>query len=227
MVAEVLPGGGTVHLSYGEEQMDEYVHQIAADHLIHAWDLAVATGTDPRLDPHLVGDVAAWFAEREPLYRGAGAIGAARVSRTAVRRQTCSRPSGATPPGAPTTPAWRLSPPPSDGGDTDAIMALMTDDCVFEATGPPAGRRPARGVERRTGPVAAAVRWHPRAGLHRGGDLRRRRPRGAAVAFLLGGRRRLPGPRARRRRPPLPRGEGLREALLRQGLTPARRACPT
>src|SRR4051812_49346528 len=53
VVAEVLPGGGTVHLSYGEERMDEYVHQIAADHLVHAWDLAVATGGDVRLDPEL------------------------------------------------------------------------------------------------------------------------------------------------------------------------------
>ena len=35
------PQGGTVHLSYGEEQMDEYVHQLAADHLVHGWDLAV------------------------------------------------------------------------------------------------------------------------------------------------------------------------------------------
>ena len=36
-----VPGGGTVHLSYGDEDMAEYVHQLAADHLIHAWDVAV------------------------------------------------------------------------------------------------------------------------------------------------------------------------------------------
>ena len=40
LVAEMLPRHGTVHLSYGEESMDEYVHQLAADHLVHAWDLA-------------------------------------------------------------------------------------------------------------------------------------------------------------------------------------------
>ena len=71
-----LPAGGTVHLSYGDEDMAEYVHQLAADHLIHAWDLAVATGGDTALDPELVAAVATWFADREELYRGAGVIGA-------------------------------------------------------------------------------------------------------------------------------------------------------
>lgn len=65
----------TVHLSYGEEASGEYLHQLAADHLVHGWDLAVATGGDTRLDPELVSAVAAWFAEREELYRSAGAIG--------------------------------------------------------------------------------------------------------------------------------------------------------
>jgi uncharacterized protein (TIGR03086 family) len=75
VVAERLPAGGTVHLSYGEEQMEEYVRQLAADHLIHGWDLAAATGGDTRLDPELVAELATWFAEREELYRGAGIIG--------------------------------------------------------------------------------------------------------------------------------------------------------
>ena len=74
-VAETLPAGGTVHLSYGEEQMDEYVHQLAADHLVHGWDLAAATGGDLRLDPALVHEVATWFADREEVYRSVGAIG--------------------------------------------------------------------------------------------------------------------------------------------------------
>ena len=74
-VAETLPQHGVVHLSYGEEQMDEYVLQLAADHLIHGWDLAAATGGDTGLDPDLVSEVAAWFADREELYRSAGAVG--------------------------------------------------------------------------------------------------------------------------------------------------------
>jgi uncharacterized protein (TIGR03086 family) len=74
-VGHHLPAGGTVHLSYGDEDMEEYVRQLAADHLIHAWDLAAATGGDTTLDPELVEDVATWFAAREELYRGAGVTG--------------------------------------------------------------------------------------------------------------------------------------------------------
>jgi uncharacterized protein (TIGR03086 family) len=75
MVAEVVPAGGRVHLSYGDEDVVEYVHQLAADHLIHAWDLAAATDGDRTLDAELVAAVAEWFSDREELYRGAGAIG--------------------------------------------------------------------------------------------------------------------------------------------------------
>ena len=45
-----LPDGGTVHLSYGEENIGEYLWQLTADHLIHGWDLAAATGQDRALD---------------------------------------------------------------------------------------------------------------------------------------------------------------------------------
>jgi uncharacterized protein (TIGR03086 family) len=75
-VAERLPRGGTVQLSYGEEQLDEYVRQLAADNLVHGWDLAVAVGGDADLDADAVADVAAWFADREQVYRSVGAVGA-------------------------------------------------------------------------------------------------------------------------------------------------------
>jgi uncharacterized protein (TIGR03086 family) len=74
-VAARLPAGGTVQLSYGEEQLDEYVRQLVADHLVHGWDLAVSVGGSRRLDPDVVADVAAWFADREETYRSVGAIG--------------------------------------------------------------------------------------------------------------------------------------------------------
>lgn len=139
-VEEGLGRGGTVHLSFGETAIEEYVWQLSADHLVHTWDLAVATQQDPRLDPALVDDVAGWFADREALYRDAGVIGPrvagagdpqtdllAAFGRPAVLddREALTRFSAA-----------------FGAGDVDAIMALMTDDVVFEATGPaPDGER--------------------------------------------------------------------------------------
>jgi uncharacterized protein (TIGR03086 family) len=75
-VAEQLPAGGKVHLSYGEEDIEEYIRQLVAEHLIHGWDLAVATGRQRTLDPELVADVAAWFRDREEKYRAGGSTAA-------------------------------------------------------------------------------------------------------------------------------------------------------
>ena len=67
--------GRTVDLSSGPTPAGEYVNQLFADHLIHAWDLARAVGADERLDPELVDACATWFTRMEPLYRSIGAIG--------------------------------------------------------------------------------------------------------------------------------------------------------
>jgi uncharacterized protein (TIGR03086 family) len=64
-----------VDLSSGPTPAREYVSQLFADHLIHAWDLARAIGADERLDPELVDACAGWFASMEDLYRSIGAIG--------------------------------------------------------------------------------------------------------------------------------------------------------
>ena len=69
------PGGGLVHLSFGETPIEEYAMQLTADHLVHGWDLAAATGRDRALDPVLVDAVGTWFQGMEELYRGAGAVG--------------------------------------------------------------------------------------------------------------------------------------------------------
>lgn len=152
VVAEELPGGGTVHLSYGDEQMEEYVRQIAADHLIHAWDLAAALGADPQLDPHLVGEVATWFAEREPLYRGAGAIGPRGISHGGAQSDLLAA-FGRDSAWGPRHACLAALSAAFCRGDTEAIMALMTDDCVFEATGPaPDGAR-------HEGAVAVRAQW--------------------------------------------------------------------
>lgn len=140
-VAEAISRDEPVHLSYGEETLAEYVHQLAADHLVHGWDLAVATGGDPRLDPGLVAEVAAWFADREDLYRQAGVIGSpvgAGGDAQADLLAAFGRDPGW---GANHAGLARFS-AAFGAGDVDAIMALMTDDCVFEATGPaPDGAR--------------------------------------------------------------------------------------
>lgn len=73
-VAAQLPRGGTVNLSYGDEDIAEYIRQLTADHLIHAWDLAAATGQERSLDEELVTEVAAWYRDREQLYRSGGAV---------------------------------------------------------------------------------------------------------------------------------------------------------
>jgi uncharacterized protein (TIGR03086 family) len=73
--ASGIVAGTTVHLSFGDTPAEEYAHQLAADHIIHGWDLAAAIGADRQIDPELVAACATWFAEREDLYRAAGAIG--------------------------------------------------------------------------------------------------------------------------------------------------------
>ena len=73
-VAERLPAGGKVHLSYGEEDIEEYIRQLVVEHLIHGWDLTVATGQHRTLDPELVAEVAAWFRDREERYRAGGSL---------------------------------------------------------------------------------------------------------------------------------------------------------
>ncbi|HSV39638.1 MAG TPA: TIGR03086 family metal-binding protein [Nocardioidaceae bacterium] len=72
---EILPAGGKVLLSYGEEDASEYAWQLTADHLIHGWDLAKGAGLDTEMDPELVTAVADWFATMEDAYRSSGAIG--------------------------------------------------------------------------------------------------------------------------------------------------------
>jgi uncharacterized protein (TIGR03086 family) len=73
-VADQLPRGGTVNLSYGDEDIGEYIRQLTADHLIHGWDLAAGTGQERILDPELVTEVAAWYRDREERYRTSGAV---------------------------------------------------------------------------------------------------------------------------------------------------------
>lgn len=65
----------TVHLSYGDESAAEYLMQMFVDHLVHAWDLAQATGGETRLPSDLVELCAESFREREAMMREFGLIG--------------------------------------------------------------------------------------------------------------------------------------------------------
>jgi len=130
----------TVHLSFGDVPGSEYAMQLFADHLVHGWDLAVALGRPAVLDPGDAAAALAWFAEREDAYRAAGMIG----------------PSMPTPPDAdagtrllaafgrtgsdPVAVVERFN-TAFNRHDVAAVMALMSEDCVFEGTGAPDGQR--------------------------------------------------------------------------------------
>jgi uncharacterized protein (TIGR03086 family) len=65
----------TVHLSFGDVPGREYIGQLTADHVIHAWDLARGIGGDDRLDAELVEFVHAFLAPQVEAWRGAGVFG--------------------------------------------------------------------------------------------------------------------------------------------------------
>jgi len=70
-----LPEQGLVHLSFGDFPIEEYCNQLIADHLVHSWDLAAATGQDRTMDAELVAAVAPWYDNIEQIMRDAGAVG--------------------------------------------------------------------------------------------------------------------------------------------------------
>jgi len=65
----------TVHLSFGDHPGREYAMQLAADHLVHAWDLACGIGADETLDPETVAAIDAWFPQVQQTYLELGVIG--------------------------------------------------------------------------------------------------------------------------------------------------------
>ena len=141
-----------VHLSFGEVPAQEYLMQLFADHLVHGWDLARATGQDERLDPELVQACATWFADRESLYREGGVIGPAVAGDHPDEQSQLLARFGRNP-GADDTLATIVRFNEAFGRqDVDAVMALMTDDVVFEDTSPPDGGR-------HTGQDAVRAAW--------------------------------------------------------------------
>lgn len=71
------PGAATVpvHASFASFPGEEYAWQRLFDVLVHAWDLAEATGGDRRLPADLVVAVDGWLDGMEEVGREMGAIG--------------------------------------------------------------------------------------------------------------------------------------------------------
>ncbi|TQM43238.1 TIGR03086 family metal-binding protein [Pseudonocardia cypriaca] len=128
----------TVHLSFGDVPGQEYVLQLAADHLVHAWDLGQALGEDSALDAEAVATVREWFRSVEPVYRRAGVIGPrAAVADAAGPQDELLAMFGR----SPALAAVQRFNAAFGSKDVDAIMAAMTPDCVFEDTTAPDGTR--------------------------------------------------------------------------------------
>jgi len=73
-LAAASPGSlrRTVHLSFGDFPGQEYLGQLTADHVIHAWDLARGINADDRLDPDLVQFVYDFMAPQADQWAAAG-----------------------------------------------------------------------------------------------------------------------------------------------------------
>lgn len=131
----------TVHLSFGDVPAQEYLMQLFADHLIHAWDLARATGQDETLDEALVRACGTWFAGREELYRDGGVIGPPVPVEGGGPQADLLGRFGRNPSANDTLATIVRFNTAFGRQDVDAVMAAMTDDCVFEDTSPPEGTR--------------------------------------------------------------------------------------
>ncbi|MGH3369254.1 MAG: nuclear transport factor 2 family protein, partial [Nocardioidaceae bacterium] len=99
------------------------------------------TQGDTRLEPHLVAGVAGWFAEREEVYRSSGAIGP-RASLTGEPQTDLLAAFGRSADWGPNHASLARFSAAFGAGDLDAVMAMVTEDCVFESTSPaPDGER--------------------------------------------------------------------------------------
>ncbi|GIF67848.1 hypothetical protein Ais01nite_58830 [Asanoa ishikariensis] len=149
-----------VALSAGPTPVDEYLRQLAADHLVHAWDVATAAGTNLRLDSDLVAAVTDWFAPVEEAYRAHGMIGPRPPLAADAEPQDRLLAMFGRSEALAATERFGAA---FDTQDVDAVMATMTGDCVFESTAPPVG-------ERHTGADAVRAAWQrffAEAGEHR------------------------------------------------------------
>lgn len=64
-----------VETSVGSISATDYLDEMCADQLIHAWDIATALGHAITLPPELVAWCAAWFENQAAQWRAAGLVG--------------------------------------------------------------------------------------------------------------------------------------------------------
>ena len=108
-----------VHVSFGDITGEDYLAQVTTDHVIHAWDLARATGGDEQLDSELVAFAAGYLIPQVEDWRGAGAFGPAmKVPADAGRQAELLALTGRDPLGT--------------GELADVLVAEATDDASPE-----------------------------------------------------------------------------------------------
>jgi uncharacterized protein (TIGR03086 family) len=139
-----------VALSAGPTEIDEYLRQLAADHLVHAWDLATATGTNLRLEKDLLDAVTAWFTPVRREYRDHGLVGPRPPLPEPAEAQAHLLAMFGR---SEALAAVERFGDAFAAKDIEAIMATMTTDCVFESTAPPDG-------DRHCGADAVRAAWH-------------------------------------------------------------------
>jgi uncharacterized protein (TIGR03086 family) len=138
-----------IGLSYGTVPAGEYLRQVAADHLVHAWDIASGIGFAADAPAEVVTAVSVWFDGAEDGYRAAGAIGPRipvpddadprtqllppQLSPSTWAEMRCVRSGRSCSPSPPARPSarrpagWRTIAPPSSGGTTGP--ATTPDTC--------------------------------------------------------------------------------------------------
>jgi uncharacterized protein (TIGR03086 family) len=67
--------GSTVHLSYGDERVENYCDQLTLDLVIHSWDLAKGAGLDATLPSDLVTWSDGFVRSMLEMLRGSGLFG--------------------------------------------------------------------------------------------------------------------------------------------------------
>jgi len=76
-VINKTPGGQPVHLSYGDVSTEQYIREVSADLLIHAWDTAQSYNCSLILDPDMTQDLYDGLLPRKATLASNGAFAAA------------------------------------------------------------------------------------------------------------------------------------------------------